>query len=227
MARRARPCPAVLGLRLAGQPGAGALGAGPSFACRGPPRAGLRRGVGPRRDRLCHGRRASVEAAEIDPMAAEAIRLNAALNGVTVEAVARDVVGEACRWDVVMCGDVCYEAPMTAHIMPWLRRLAASAEVFLADPGAGVSAARGPVRTGPPRRADHPRAGRPRGAHRAAVPGVLVPPRRADARSAIRPFCRRDRRIALRASALRRCPFSGITDQDAAARVRGHAEPGL
>ncbi|HWX49625.1 MAG TPA: methyltransferase, partial [Roseomonas sp.] len=32
--------------------------------------------------------------------------------------------------------DVCYEAPMTGHIMPWLRGLAAQgAEVLLADPG--------------------------------------------------------------------------------------------
>lgn len=77
---------------------------------------------------------ASVEAAEIDGFAVAAIGANAALNGVAVAALARDVVGEACRWDVVLCGDVCYEAPMTAHIMPWLRGLAAHAEVFIADP---------------------------------------------------------------------------------------------
>ncbi len=48
---------------------------------------------------------------------------------------ARDVVGEAGRWDLIVCGDVCYEAPMTGHIMPWLRRLARTAEVWIADPG--------------------------------------------------------------------------------------------
>jgi predicted nicotinamide N-methyase len=34
-----------------------------------------------------------------------------------------------------LCGDVCYEAPMTGHILPWLRRMAATAEVWVADPG--------------------------------------------------------------------------------------------
>ena len=49
--------------------------------------------------------------------------------------VAGDVVGAACRWDVILCGDVCYEAPMTGHILPWLRAMANSAAVILADPG--------------------------------------------------------------------------------------------
>ncbi len=75
-----------------------------------------------------------VEAAEIDPIACAAIALNAAANGVAVEPLG-DVVGAACRWDVVMCGDVCYEAAMTGHIMPWLRAMAGSAEVWIADPG--------------------------------------------------------------------------------------------
>ena len=78
---------------------------------------------------------ASVEAAEIDPLAVAAMALNAAANGVTVTTVEADVVGAAGRWDLILCGDVCYEAPMTGHILPWLRVLARSAEVWLADPG--------------------------------------------------------------------------------------------
>jgi predicted nicotinamide N-methyase len=78
---------------------------------------------------------ASVEAAEIDPLAIAAIRLNAATNNVAITAPEGDVVGAVCRWDVILCGDVCYEAPMTAHILPWLRRMAATAEVWIADPG--------------------------------------------------------------------------------------------
>ncbi|GAA0599471.1 methyltransferase [Craurococcus roseus] len=79
---------------------------------------------------------ASVEAAEIDPLAVAAIRLNAELNGVEVVALAEDVVGTPCRWDRVIAGDVCYEAPMARRILPWLRGLAAAgAEVWLADPG--------------------------------------------------------------------------------------------
>ena len=77
---------------------------------------------------------ASVEASEIDPLALAALGMNAAANGVPV-ALAGDVVGEACRWDLILCGDVCYEAPMTGHIMPWLTSMAAVAEVWIADPG--------------------------------------------------------------------------------------------
>lgn len=78
---------------------------------------------------------ASVEAAEIDPMAAAAIALNAAANDVTLTISTGDLVGAACRWDLILCGDVCYEAPMTAHILPWLRTLVGPAEIWLADPG--------------------------------------------------------------------------------------------
>jgi len=77
---------------------------------------------------------ALVEAAEIDPLARAAIAINAAANGAQVDAIG-DVLGIDCRWDAILCGDVCYEAPMTAHIMPWLRTMAAQAEVWLADPG--------------------------------------------------------------------------------------------
>ncbi len=80
---------------------------------------------------------AAVEAAEIDPLAIAAIGLNAAANGMAVSAAVGDVVGAACRWDVILCGDICYEAPMTAHVLPWLRRMAAEAEVWLADPARG------------------------------------------------------------------------------------------
>ncbi|GGG19663.1 nicotinamide N-methylase [Caldovatus sediminis] len=79
---------------------------------------------------------ARVEAADIDPLAIAAVRLNAALNGLRVAVVAEDLVGAACRWDTVLAGDVCYEAPMARRILPWLRGLAAAgAEVLLADPG--------------------------------------------------------------------------------------------
>ncbi len=77
----------------------------------------------------------SVEAAEIDPMAAAATTLNAAANDVTVTALTTDLVGLPCRWDLILCGDVCYEAPMTGHILPWLRTMAQTATVWIADPG--------------------------------------------------------------------------------------------
>ncbi|WP_428396046.1 class I SAM-dependent methyltransferase [Lichenicoccus sp.] len=78
---------------------------------------------------------ACVEAADIDPLAAVAIARNAAANGLSLDVLARDVVGEPPRWDLILCGDVCYEAPMTRHILPWLRRCADRGEVWLADPG--------------------------------------------------------------------------------------------
>ena len=78
---------------------------------------------------------ARAEAAEIDAMAIAAIQLNAATNDAAVTTLAEDVVGQPCRWDLILCGDVCYEAPMTAHILPWLKRMAAETEVWVADPG--------------------------------------------------------------------------------------------
>ena len=78
---------------------------------------------------------ASVEAAEIDPLARAAIALNAAANAVEVTLSDSDVIGADCRWDLILCGDVCYEAPMTSHILPWLRKMAHGAEVWVADPG--------------------------------------------------------------------------------------------
>ena len=78
---------------------------------------------------------AAVDASEVDAMAVAAIHLNAAENGVDVAALHADVVGDACRWDLILCGDVCYEAPMTRHILPWLRRMAGLCEVWVADPG--------------------------------------------------------------------------------------------
>ena len=77
---------------------------------------------------------ASVEACEIDSLALTAIGLNAATNATPVS-LAGDVIGAACRWDLILCGDVCYEAPMTGHIMPWLTDMARLAEVWIADPG--------------------------------------------------------------------------------------------
>lgn len=78
---------------------------------------------------------ASVEAAEIDPLAVAAIRLNAAANQLEISPLLGDIVGAACRWDIILCGDVCYEAAMTRHIMPWLRQCAAKIPVLMADPG--------------------------------------------------------------------------------------------
>ena len=78
---------------------------------------------------------AHVEAAEIDPVACAAIALNAGANNCRITVTEGDIVGQPCRWDVILCGDVCYEAPMTRHILPWLRSCATAASVIIADPG--------------------------------------------------------------------------------------------
>ena len=78
---------------------------------------------------------ALVEAADIDHFARAAIGLNVAANNANVTVLEGDIVGSACRWDTILCGDVCYEAPMTAHILPWLREMARRADVWIADPG--------------------------------------------------------------------------------------------
>lgn len=68
-----------------------------------------------------------VAAIDIEPFAIEACRLNAAANGVAdvVDAIERDPVDSDDGWDVVLAGDVWYEAGLAAYMEPWLRALAA------------------------------------------------------------------------------------------------------
>ena len=77
----------------------------------------------------------TVEANDIDPLALAAIRLNAAANRLSVTPLEGDIIGSPCRWDLILAADVCYEAKMTDHILPWLRAMAGQAEVWIADPG--------------------------------------------------------------------------------------------
>jgi len=86
-----------------------------------------------------------VEANDIDPLAGAAIRLNAAANGLRISILEGDIVGQDCRWDLILCGDVCYEAPMTRHVLPWLQHVAREAEVWIADPGRAYLPAAGLV----------------------------------------------------------------------------------
>jgi predicted nicotinamide N-methyase len=83
----------------------------------------------------------SVEATELDALAAAAIELNALANAVAIDLLIEDMTGadspQANRgWDVAFAGDICYERPMAARATRWLRRLAGEGvAVFLADPG--------------------------------------------------------------------------------------------
>ncbi len=79
---------------------------------------------------------ASVLAAEIDSFAVEAIRLNTALNDVTLAIESADLVGEDRGWDVVLAGDVCYQRDMAERVFCWLRSLhRRGATVLIGDPG--------------------------------------------------------------------------------------------
>lgn len=79
---------------------------------------------------------ASVRAVDVDPVAVEAVRLNAALNGLAVEPVRTDLLdGPPPAVDVVLAGDVFYDAHMSARVRPWLLAAAAAgARVLVGDP---------------------------------------------------------------------------------------------
>ncbi|MCP5432269.1 MAG: methyltransferase [Alphaproteobacteria bacterium] len=79
---------------------------------------------------------AHVLAADIDPFALAAMRLNARANGVRFDVTDRDLVGEALEgFDVALVGDVFYERPTASLIESWLRGLAAGGmRVLIGDP---------------------------------------------------------------------------------------------
>lgn len=77
-----------------------------------------------------------VVATEVDVFALAAVLENAALNGEALELLARDVVGDDDGWEVVLVGDVFYQAALSARLEVWLQRLSArGAEVRIGDPG--------------------------------------------------------------------------------------------
>jgi predicted nicotinamide N-methyase len=79
---------------------------------------------------------ARVVCADIDLFAAEAIALNAAANGVTVEVVTDDQIGGERPWSTILVGDLCYERPVAERLLAWLHQQArGGARVLLGDPG--------------------------------------------------------------------------------------------
>ncbi|MFL5036684.1 MAG: class I SAM-dependent methyltransferase [Microvirga sp.] len=79
---------------------------------------------------------ASVEASEIDAFAIAAIGLNAALNGVRVEARAADLIGHDEGFDAVLAGDIFYDRDIAEPVTEWLSGLARrGATVLIGDPG--------------------------------------------------------------------------------------------
>ena len=77
---------------------------------------------------------AAVTAVDIDPLSATAVRLNGALNEVTVDMRLADLLGgDPPDVDVILAGDVCYDRDMTPRVLAWLSRF--HGRVLLGDPG--------------------------------------------------------------------------------------------
>lgn len=74
-----------------------------------------------------------VVASDVDPLCASVVELNAALNGVSVTVHIGDVVGQPVDADVVLAGDVGYDRELAARAEPWLRQLAETRLVLIAD----------------------------------------------------------------------------------------------
>lgn len=79
---------------------------------------------------------ATVEAADIDAFASQAIELNAAQNAVSVRPRLRDLIGVDEGWDVVLAGDIFYDREIAGAMENWLRTLGSrGATVLIGDPG--------------------------------------------------------------------------------------------
>jgi predicted nicotinamide N-methyase len=76
---------------------------------------------------------AHVSAAEIDPFACAAIRLNANANGCDIAVRCEDLIGSAGAWDLILVGDLFYERPLAERLLAWLGE--SRAEILLGDPG--------------------------------------------------------------------------------------------
>ncbi len=73
---------------------------------------------------------------DIDPFCAAAIRLNTALNETPIAFEARDIIGEIPQADILLAGDVFFDADMARRITPWFDRLSAEGiTILVGDPG--------------------------------------------------------------------------------------------
>ncbi|MBS2028903.1 MAG: methyltransferase [Deltaproteobacteria bacterium] len=86
----------------------------------------------------------SVLAADIDPFAAEAARLNAERHHLALATTTDDLIGQRGDWDFILAGDVLYGQELATSVMTWLRSEAArGVEVLLGDPNRGWLDSRG------------------------------------------------------------------------------------
>jgi predicted nicotinamide N-methyase len=79
---------------------------------------------------------AEVMACDIDSFAIAAIDLNAKANGVSINPLQADIVGQDQGWDTVLAGDICYERDLADRVIEWLSDLSRrGATVLIGDPG--------------------------------------------------------------------------------------------
>lgn len=75
-------------------------------------------------------------AVDIDVFAADAARLNAALNDVSIETSDADPVGKPTDADVILVGDLFYDRDLAPRVLEWLIALQADGKrVLIGDPG--------------------------------------------------------------------------------------------
>jgi predicted nicotinamide N-methyase len=79
----------------------------------------------------------TVTATDVDPLAVQAINVNAQTNGTQVTASGEDVLNtDGNDAEVILAGDVCYDRAMAARVLPFLDRAAARGiQVLVGDPG--------------------------------------------------------------------------------------------
>jgi predicted nicotinamide N-methyase len=81
---------------------------------------------------------AEVLCADIDAFCGAAAHLNAAANGVALKTTEQDLLDRSApaEAEVILAGDICYEAPLAGRVMAWLAQAKArGADVLIGDPG--------------------------------------------------------------------------------------------
>jgi predicted nicotinamide N-methyase len=77
----------------------------------------------------------SVLACDIDLIALEAVKVNAAINRVEVECTSTNLIGTDDDWNTLLVADMCYEQPLSAQVEHWMRYIARRGGlVLLGDP---------------------------------------------------------------------------------------------
>ncbi|MBB4003794.1 MAG: methyltransferase [Aurantimonas endophytica] len=78
----------------------------------------------------------SVTAVDTDPFCGDAIRLNAALNGVGIDFDGTDWIGSRVREELLLAGDVFFDCELAERLTPWFDDLVRDGvTVLVGDPG--------------------------------------------------------------------------------------------